>query len=40
MILITDDTELRILARGKKVRVVGSANLKKYLIQKPLLISQ
>lgn len=27
MILITDDTELRILARGKKVRVVGSANL-------------
>ena len=27
MILITDDTELRILARGKKVKVVGSANL-------------
>ena len=27
MILITDDTELRILARGKKVKVVGSSNL-------------
>ncbi len=27
MILITDDTELRVLARGKKVKVAGSANL-------------
>lgn len=27
MILLTDDTELRILARGKKVKVAGSANL-------------